>query len=268
MTDPSAGPLRGIRVIELDSSSPGRSAGQAARRLRRRRDQGRGAPAGRPDAQVGVSTDGHHALLDGPRPGQALHHRGPAQRPKAASSYGSWWREADVVVENFRAGDHGALGPRLRGPPRDQPRHRPHPGDRLRPGRAVSERAGYGSIGEAMGGLRYLMGDPDRPPSRFGLSLGDSSPGSRRTRRARGAARTRRTGAGQVVDVSIYESVLAMTGVSGLGLRRRRLTRKRPARILPGVAPSNVYRVPGRPAPHRRQPGHRLPASRRGDGTT
>jgi crotonobetainyl-CoA:carnitine CoA-transferase CaiB-like acyl-CoA transferase len=37
-----------------------------------------------------------------------------------------------------------------------------------------SARAGFGSIGEAMGGIRHVTGDPDRPPSRAGISLGDS----------------------------------------------------------------------------------------------
>ncbi|MFN6979632.1 MAG: CaiB/BaiF CoA transferase family protein, partial [Gemmobacter sp.] len=34
-------------------------------------------------------------------------------------------------------------------------------------------RAGYGAIGEAMGGLRYVVGDPSTQPSRMGISIGD-----------------------------------------------------------------------------------------------
>ena len=36
-----------------------------------------------------------------------------------------------------------------------------------------SSRAGYGAIGEAMGGLRYVVGDPSTQPSRMGISIGD-----------------------------------------------------------------------------------------------
>jgi crotonobetainyl-CoA:carnitine CoA-transferase CaiB-like acyl-CoA transferase len=71
-------------------------------------------------------------------------------------------------------------------------------------------RAGYGSIGEAMGGLRYLVGEPDRSPSRVGVSIGDSLAASYATMGALAALRAREvTGEGQVVDCAIYEAVLA-----------------------------------------------------------
>ena len=103
-------------------------------------------------------------------------------------------------------------------------------------------RAGYGSIGEAMGGLRYLIGDPDRAPSRFGVSLGDLLAGMHATLGTMMALRDRdRTGLGQVVDVSIYESVLAMTESLVSDYAVAGVTRRRAGAILPGVAPSNVY---------------------------
>ena len=56
-----------------------------------------------------------------------------------------------------------------------QPRDRHGPGVGLRSDRALfAQRAGYGAIGEAMGGLRYVVGDPATPPSRTGISIGDT----------------------------------------------------------------------------------------------
>lgn len=76
-------------------------------------------------------------------------------------------------------------------------------------------RAGYGSIGEAMGGLRYLTGEADRPPSRAGISIGDSLAGTYATIGALAALNARATtGRGQVVDSAIYEAVLAMMEAS------------------------------------------------------
>jgi formyl-CoA transferase len=74
-----------------------------------------------------------------------------------------------------------------------------------------SPRAGYGSVGEAMGGIRYVTGDPDRNPSRAGVSLGDSLAATFACVGTLVALHSRsRTGKGQIVDSAIYEAVLAM----------------------------------------------------------
>ena len=71
-------------------------------------------------------------------------------------------------------------------------------------------RAGYGSIGEAMGGLRYIVGDPEGPPSRVGISIGDALAGTMAALGALVALHVRpSTGRGQIVDSAIYEAVLA-----------------------------------------------------------
>nr|BFE70258.1 hypothetical protein GCM10020092_035590 [Actinoplanes digitatis] len=103
-------------------------------------------------------------------------------------------------------------------------------------------RAGFGSIGEAMGGLRYVTGEPDRPPSRSGISIGDSLAATYAAFGTLAALHAReRTGRGQVVDSAIYEAVMAMTeslipewAVAGY-------RRERTGAILPNVAPSNGY---------------------------
>lgn len=103
-------------------------------------------------------------------------------------------------------------------------------------------RAGYGSIGEAMGGLRHVVGDPDRPPSRTGISIGDALAGTLAAYGAVMAVHAReRTGRGQVVDSAIYEAVLAMMESLIPEYTVGGYTRERTGAILPNVAPSNVY---------------------------
>ena len=150
--------------------------------------------------------------------------------------------QADVLVENFRPGtleryglgweELSAINPelilvRVSGFGQTGP---------------YATRAGYGSIGEAMGGLRHLVGDPDRPPSRTGLSIGDMLAGMHAAYGTLLALYARQhTGVGQVVDVSIYESVLAMTEALVPDYAIAGVTRERSGPVLPGVAPSNVY---------------------------
>jgi crotonobetainyl-CoA:carnitine CoA-transferase CaiB-like acyl-CoA transferase len=103
-------------------------------------------------------------------------------------------------------------------------------------------RAGYGSIGEAMGGMRYLAGDPSTPPSRIGLSIGDSLAATYACVGALTALHNReRTGKGQVVDSAIYEAVLAMMESTIPEYTEGGIVRERTGSILPGIAPSNVY---------------------------
>jgi formyl-CoA transferase len=106
-----------------------------------------------------------------------------------------------------------------------------------------SERAGFGGIGEAMGGWRYIVGSPDRPPSRMGISIGDSLAATYGCMGALAALHARElTGRGQVIDSALYEAVLQVMEslvpeyvVSGH-------VRERSGSVLPGIAPSNVYR--------------------------
>jgi formyl-CoA transferase len=153
---------------------------------------------------------------------------------------------ADILIENFRPGTMekwglgydtlAAVNPRLimvrvsgfgqTGP--------------------YAQRAGYGSIGEAMGGIRYLAGDPDRPPVRVGLSIGDSLAATFACVGALSALHHReRTGVGQVVDSAIYEAVLAMMESTIPEYSEGGLIRERSGAILPKTAPSNVYPTRG-----------------------
>lgn len=149
---------------------------------------------------------------------------------------------ADIFVENFRPGTMEGWG---LGPERLQESN---------PGLIVvrmsgygqsgpyAQRAGFGGIGEAMGGWRAIVGEPDRPPSRMGVSIGDSLCATYGAMGALAALRARdATGKGQVVDCALYESVLqVMEGLIPEYVATGH-ARKRSGAILPGIAPSNVY---------------------------
>lgn len=107
------------------------------------------------------------------------------------------------------------------------------------------DRAGFGSVGEAMGGLRYLTGDPDRPPSRTGLALGDSISGLYAVIGTLMALRARDTDPsrkGQCVDVALNESVFSLLEGMVPEYDAKGVIRERTGSALPGFAPSNIYR--------------------------
>jgi formyl-CoA transferase len=105
-----------------------------------------------------------------------------------------------------------------------------------------SKRAGFGAVGEAMGGLRYVVGDPSTPPSRMGISIGDSLAATFACLGALSALHHREvTGRGQVVDSAIYEAVLNMMESLITEYDKAGYIRERTGAILPKIAPSNVY---------------------------
>jgi formyl-CoA transferase len=105
-----------------------------------------------------------------------------------------------------------------------------------------SDEAGFGSIGEAMGGIRFTTGSPDRPPSRSGISLGDSLAAMFAVIGSLAAlAERNRTGHSQEVDVAIYEAVAALMESVLADYEIGGMLRTRTGSVLTGVAPSNVY---------------------------
>ena len=107
-----------------------------------------------------------------------------------------------------------------------------------------ARQAGFGAIGEAMGGLRYVVGDPSTPPSRMGISIGDSLAATYACLGALTALHHRhQTGRGQVVDSAIYEAVLNMMESLVTEYDKAGFIRERTGAILPNVAPSNVYKT-------------------------
>jgi formyl-CoA transferase len=103
-------------------------------------------------------------------------------------------------------------------------------------------RAGFGGIGEAMGGWRYIVGEADRSPSRMGVSIGDSLAATYGCMGILAALHVRdRTGRGQVIDAALYESVLQVMESLVPEYDRSGIIRERSGSILKGIAPSNVY---------------------------
>ena len=106
-----------------------------------------------------------------------------------------------------------------------------------------AQRTGFGGIGEAMGGWRYVVGDPDRPPARMGVSIGDTLAATYGCLGVLAALRHRdQTGQGQIVDSAIYEAVLQVMESLVPDYSVMGYVRERSGSILPGLAPSNVYR--------------------------
>ena len=105
-----------------------------------------------------------------------------------------------------------------------------------------AHRAGFGAIGEAMGGLRYVVGDPSSPPSRMGISIGDSLAATFACVGALSALHYReKTGRGQIVDSAIYEAVLNIMESLVTEYDKTGFIRERTGAILPNIAPSNIY---------------------------
>lgn len=152
-------------------------------------------------------------------------------------------RDADVLIENFRPGTLErwglgwdalkAINPKLvmvciSGFGQDGP---------------YRERPGFGAVGEAMGGMRFTTGDPDRPPARTGISIGDSLAALHAVMGALMALLHIKSGrgTGQVVDVSLYESVFNMMESLVPEYDVFDFVRARSGGSLPGIAPSNSY---------------------------
>ena len=149
---------------------------------------------------------------------------------------------ADVLIENFKPGtlekwglspvslhadNPGLIIARLSGYGQTGP---------------YSDRAGFGGIGEAMGGWRYIVGEPDRPPSRMGVSIGDTLTGTYGCMGVLAALHVRdQTGKGQVIDAALYESVLQVMEGLVPEYAHGGFIRERSGSFLTGIAPSNVY---------------------------
>ncbi len=151
-------------------------------------------------------------------------------------------RGSDIVLENFRPGTMERWGLGYEALSELNPRLIMVRVSGFGQTGPYSHHAGFGAIGEAMGGLRHVVGSPDRPPSRMGISIGDSLAATFAALGAMMALHARhRTGRGQVVDSAIYEAVLTMMESLITEYDKAGYIRERTGAILPKVAPSNVY---------------------------
>ena len=178
------------------------------------------------------------------------------KKPEAQTIARKLALEADIIIENFRPGvleawdlgyealskvNPATIMVRLSGYGQTGP---------------MKDLPGFGAIGEAMGGLRYVSGHPDRPPVRVGVSIGDSVAalhgviGAMMALRHRDATGGRwngqsgaqcQAGEGQMVDVALYESVFNLMESLVPEYDHAGVIRERTGGALPGIVPSNTY---------------------------
>ncbi len=151
-------------------------------------------------------------------------------------------RDADIVVENFRPGTLEKWGLGYEALARDNPRLVMVRLSGFGQSGPYKDRPGFGAIGESMGGMRYITGYPDRAPVRVGISIGDSLAALFGVIGALMAMHHRTSsGRGQVVDVALYEAVFAMMESMLPEYGMGEYVRERTGASLPGIVPSNTY---------------------------
>lgn len=242
------GPLRTLKVLELGHFI---AAPFCTRLLA---DQGADVikvepPGGDPARDWGRKVDGHSVMWSQHNRNKrcvTLDLKDPAQRPKAEALI-AW---ADVLVENFRPGQlerwgfpvetlH-ALNPRLivariSGYGQDGP---------------YRDRASFGAVGEAFGGVRYLTGYPEGttplPPVRTGVSLGDDVAALYAAMGVLAAVHERDvlgTGRGRVIDIALYEGVFSLLEGALPEYASCGLVRQPSGSAMPTSVPSDTYRA-------------------------
>jgi len=241
MGDITPGPLMGVRVIEMGSLIAGPYAGallaQFGAEVIKIEPPGIGDPL-----RKWRKMDGDTSLWWYSQSRNKKSLTLNLKDPDAQAVLRDLVKDADILVENFRPGtlERWNLGwdalsvvnPRLvmlrvsgygqSGPYAGKP--------------------GFAAIAEAIGGLRYLIGYPDRAPVRTGVSIGDTLASLYGVVGTLMALRhAEQTGEGQVVDVSLIESVLAVTESLVPEYGADGTVRERTGSSLPGIAPSNTY---------------------------
>ncbi len=241
---PGAGPLAGIRVLELGSLIAGPFAGRVFADFGAEvikienpaapdpmRDWGRVRARGRSMWWAVQSRNKRFLGLD-------------LKEPRAREAVERLVATSDVLIENFRPGTLERLG---LGP------------DRLweiNPGLIIARVSGYGQTGsrahlpgyaavaEAASGLRHMNGYPDQPPPRTGISLGDSLASLYAVQGVLMALYWRdvRGGTGQVVDVSLVEASYSMLEGAVAEYAEAGVVPGPSGSRLTGIAPSNIYR--------------------------
>ena len=242
MSQAGDGPLKGLKVIEMGTLIAGPFCGQIlgdfGADVVKIEDPGTGDPMRQWGRSLPKGLSPWWPVIGRNKRSVTLNLRTPEGREIAQKLID----QADVLIENFRPGTLEKWGMgyealKLRNP-------------RLIVARVSgfgqtgpwASRAGYGLIGEAMGGLRHVTGEPDRPPARAGISIGDSLTAMHAVMGITMALHAReRTGRGQMIDAALYESVLAVMENLVTEYDLTGYVRERSGSILPGIAPSNVY---------------------------
>ena len=238
---PRTGPLLGVRVMELGNFIAGPFAGQLFGDYGAEVIKIEAPDGGDPMRTWGVCVDDSSLwwpIIARNKRSVVADLNDPADLAFVQRLAG----ECDVVLENFRPGvldkfgldyttlsatNAGIIVTHVSGFGQTGPR---------------ATEAGFGSIGEAVGGIRHTTGDSDRPPARCGISLGDSLAAMFAVIGTLAALHERSaSGRGQEVDVAIYEAVAALMESSMVDFEVADVLRGRSGGTLPGVAPANAY---------------------------
>lgn len=242
-TTARSGPLTGVRVLELGSFIAGPFAGQLLADYGAEVVKVESPDTGDPMRRWGLTIDGESLwwpTIARNKSSVTIDLRIPEGRELVKRLAAS----CDVVLENFRPGrleqwglgydvlsasNPGIVLVQISGFGQTGPR---------------AQEAGFGSIGEAVGGIRHTTGSPLMAPARCGVSLGDSLAALFGVIGTLAALQERsNSGRGQKVDVAIYESVAALMESSLADFELGGVVRGRSGSVLPGVAPSNVYQT-------------------------
>jgi formyl-CoA transferase/succinyl-CoA--D-citramalate CoA-transferase len=235
------GPLAGVRVLELGSFIAGPFAGQLLGDYGAEVIKIEAPDEGDPMRRWGITKDGDSlwwpAIARNKR-SVALDLRSPAAREVVLRLA----QQCDLVLENFRPGRLESWGIDYAAMSAGNPKLvLVHVSGFGRTGPRSSE-AGFGSIGEAMGGIRHTTGNPELPPTRAGISLGDALASLFAVVGGVSALfEAQRSGQGHEVDVAIYEAVAALMESTLADYELGGVVRARSGSVLPGVSPSNVY---------------------------
>ena len=236
------GPLADIRVVEMGTLIAGPFCGQIlgdfGAEVIKLEDPGTGDPMRQWGRSLPKGLSPWWPVIGRNKHSVTLNLRDPEGQALARTLINS----ADVLIENFRPGTMEKWGLTYESLAADNPGLIMTRVSGFGQTGPYAQRAGYGLIGEAMGGLRAITGEPDRPPARAGISIGDSLAATHAVMGVLMALHVReKTGRGQVIDAAIFESVLAMMENLITEYDITGYVRERSGAVLPGIAPSNVY---------------------------
>jgi crotonobetainyl-CoA:carnitine CoA-transferase CaiB-like acyl-CoA transferase len=240
MQTENTGPLKGLKVVEMGQLIAGPFCGQLLGDMGAEVIKVEPPGKGDPMRQWGR---GEHPLWWEVIARNKLSVSADLRRPEGQALVRRLILKADVLIENFRPGTLERWGLSPAELLKDNPRLIVLRVSGYGQTGPYADRTGFGGIGEAMGGWRYVVGEPDRPPSRMGISIGDTLAATYGCLGVLAALRHRdQTGQGQVIDSALYEAVLQVMESLVPDYSTMGYVRERSGSILPGLAPSNVYR--------------------------
>jgi formyl-CoA transferase len=236
-----AGPLAGVRVLELGSLIAGpfcaKTLGDFGAEIVKIEPPGEGDPLRRwRRIRNGVSLWWHVQSRNKKSVTVDL------RTPRGQEIVRRIVRRCDIAVENFRPGALEKWGLGWEALSKENPRLILVRISGYGQSGPYRERPGFAAIAEAFAGLRYVTGFPDRPPVRPNLSIGDSIASLHGVIGALLALHhLKNGGTGQVIDVALYESVFNMMESLLPEYDAQGYVRERSGSALPGIAPSNLY---------------------------